>query len=75
MATGGDRIASPGHGREEGADGQGPLAREGEITREGSAGSRVWPTDQRGVERCAGGSWATWVGGRGTREGAGLEMA
>jgi hypothetical protein len=37
VATGGDRVASLGHGREEGADGRGPLAREGEIAREGSA--------------------------------------
>jgi hypothetical protein len=38
VATGGDQVASLGHEREEGADGRGPLAREGEIAREGSAG-------------------------------------
>jgi hypothetical protein len=38
VVTGGDRVASHGHRLEEGADGWGPLAREGEITREGSGG-------------------------------------
>jgi hypothetical protein len=38
VAIRGDRVASPGHGREEGADGRGLLAKEGEITKEGSAG-------------------------------------
>jgi hypothetical protein len=34
----GDRVASPGHGCEEGTDERGPPAREGAVAREGSAG-------------------------------------
>jgi hypothetical protein len=36
--AGGNRVASPGHGREEGADGRGPLARERSRESEGRAG-------------------------------------
>jgi hypothetical protein len=38
VAIGGDRVASPGHGREEGADERGSPAREGVVAREESAG-------------------------------------
>jgi hypothetical protein len=65
VATGGDRVASRGHRREEGADGLGPLAREGEIAREGSAADG-WG---RGVSGGAGARrWVAWAaGGRGMR--------
>jgi hypothetical protein len=36
--AGGDRVASLDHGREEGADGRGPLARERSRESEGGAG-------------------------------------
>jgi hypothetical protein len=35
--AGGDRVASAGHGRDEGADGRGPLARERSRESEGGA--------------------------------------
>jgi hypothetical protein len=55
--AGGDRVASPGHGREEGADGRGPLTRE--RLRESEGGCGLTGEDRSARER------------RGAREGAG----
>jgi hypothetical protein len=61
VATGGDRVASPSHGREEGADGWGPLVRERD--REGGeCGLTGWaePTAGERRERERGGAADGW---------------
>jgi hypothetical protein len=86
VATGGVRVASPGHGHKEGADGRVPLAREGEIAREGSAGWRVGPSrqpesDERGGRQLTGGAGVSVAarargdGPLGPREGEGCGRA
>jgi hypothetical protein len=65
----GDRVASPGHGSEEGADGRGPLAKERD--REGgecglTGGAEPIAGEQRERERGAADGWGRNVsGGRG----------
>jgi hypothetical protein len=83
VATGGDRVASPSHGREEGADERGPLAREREIARErGECGltGGAEPTTKERREREGGGAAdgrGRPVSGerRGAPEGAGPQTA
>ena len=88
MAASSERVASPGHGREEGSDRRGPLAREREIARErGECGLTGGVEPTAGERRERGGAADRWGRpisrdrregrgrGRGAREGVGPETA
>jgi hypothetical protein len=61
VATGGARVASPDHGREEGADGRGPLAREG--GERGLTGGAEPTTGERRERGKAADGWGSGVSG------------